>query len=85
MVDFSLLLKPQRAQARAHIATLDANPRDAAALARLRDVLADAQNPPPGGAADGSIDEPLWNALRAVADVLTAYQSARAHLSAVGR
>jgi len=85
VVDFGLWLKSQRGQARRHVATLDANPRDAEALRLLRDVLADARNAPPNGAADGSIQEPLWNALRAVADVLTAYQSARAHLSEVGR
>ena len=85
MVDFGLLLKSQRGQARRHVAALDANPRDAEALRLLRDVLDEAQNPCPEGAADGSIPEPLWNALRAVADTITAYQSARAHLSEVGR
>jgi hypothetical protein len=37
-------------------------------LDRLEEVLGDAQNGPPDGAADGSIDEATWMALRVVVE-----------------
>lgn len=32
----------------------------------LREIVEDAQNGPPDGAADGSIDEALWNELKSI-------------------
>ena len=40
------------------------------ALAELRDVLERAQNRPPAGEADGTIDEPLWLRLRDYANAV---------------
>lgn len=43
---------------------------DDADLKELRDILAEAQNPAPYGAADGSIGPEAYNALSAVADAV---------------
>ncbi len=64
----------QRDRARAALGGLYRNAISASALAALRDVLDDAQNGPPDGEADGSIDEVLWTGLRKMAEAFAEVQ-----------
>ncbi len=41
-------------------------------------IVEAAQNPPPQGGADGSLDEPAWTALAKLASAARAYREARA-------
>lgn len=50
----------QKQRLRAAIDALYRDPRDALALADAHEVLAEAQNRPPEGGADGSIGNRLW-------------------------
>ncbi len=64
----------QRERARVALGRLYSNAVDSAALAALRDVLDDAQNGPPDGEADGSIDEVMWTGLSRMADAFAEVQ-----------
>ena len=51
------------------------NIEDTAAMRDLEDALEAAQNPPPEGDADGSIDAGTWNYLRGFRDELAEVRS----------
>lgn len=59
---------------------------DAAHLWRMLDaVLGEAQNAPPDGCADGTIDKPLWDALRRLSVAHSVYAGAITRLKELGQ
>lgn len=65
----------QREKACAATRAIIAAPRSTDALRALYDVLGEAQNPPPDGAADGSISPDAWNEVRRLHDAMANAQS----------
>ena len=72
----------QLSRAKAYVAELMTRPSSQFSLRMLDEIIAEAQNPPPEGGADGSINEETFNQLRAAADAIRNFQKAHAKLFA---
>lgn len=65
----------QLERAKQAVGRLTKNLEDDEAMADLEEVLGEAQNSPPQGAADGSIEPEVWNALGGLRDDLAEARS----------
>lgn len=75
----------QRDRARLAYARLLVAPLDKEAVDELRRALGEAQNPPPEGVADGSLDELTWATLQRSLTALTMLQHAHDTLTEIKR
>lgn len=69
----------QREQAKALVRNMGILHNRSGTEVLLRDLVGEAQNGPPHGGADGSLDEPSWTALRDLCNALDALEGALSH------